>query len=109
MRALELVSKELNHLAAILHVYAGGLNENGNTFTLLIIFIVKSLQKEQNTQIYYYNPQSAGINLQSPQSDSTPWTLILYPTVSRYHQRKKNMIDFRPLEFCDGSKNHCSF
>ena len=23
---LELVSKELNHLAAILHVYAGGLN-----------------------------------------------------------------------------------
>ena len=53
---LELVSKELNHLAAILHVYAGGLNfiiifqkENGNTFTLLIIFIVKSLQKEQNS------------------------------------------------------------
>ena len=55
--SLELVSKELNHLAAILHVYAGGLNifviifqkENGNTFTLLIIFIVKSLQKEQNS------------------------------------------------------------
>ena len=58
------MSKELNHLAAILHVYAGGLNfmklkknnfviifqkENGNTFTLLIIFIVKSLQKEQNS------------------------------------------------------------
>ena len=44
--------------------------ENGNTFTLLIIFIVKSL-------IYCYDPQSAGINLQSPQSDSTPWTLTL--------------------------------
>ena len=56
---LELVSKELNHLVAILHVYAGGFEfyevkkkfviifqkENGNTFTLLIIFIVKSLQK----------------------------------------------------------------
>ena len=58
------MSKELNHLAAILHVYAGGLNfkkyfflfffvmvflkENGSTFTLLI-FIVKSLQKEQNS------------------------------------------------------------
>ena len=54
---LELVSKELNHLVTILHVYAGGLHflkkkvviilkkENGNTFTLLIIFIVKSLQK----------------------------------------------------------------
>ena len=53
--SLELVSKELNHLAAILHVYTGGLNsieikkknviifqeENGNTFTFLIIFIVK--------------------------------------------------------------------
>ena len=26
MEKLELVSKELNHLAAILHVYAGGLN-----------------------------------------------------------------------------------
>ena len=50
---LELVSKELNHLAAILHVYARGLifmnKEKGNTFTLLTIFIVKSLQKEQNS------------------------------------------------------------
>ena len=27
--------------------------------------------------MYYYDPQSAGINLQSPQSDSTPWTLTL--------------------------------
>ena len=26
VKVLELVSKELNHLAAILHVYAGGLN-----------------------------------------------------------------------------------
>ena len=25
----------------------------------------------------YYDPQFAGINLQSPQSDSTPWTLTL--------------------------------
>ena len=31
-------------------------------------------------QIYYYDPQSAGINLQSPQSDSTPWTLTLRQT-----------------------------
>ena len=55
---IELVSKELNHFAAILHVYAWGLNfmknfffqkEKGNTFTLLIICIVKSLQKEQNS------------------------------------------------------------
>ena len=34
----------------------------------LIIFIVKSLQKEQNsTNVLYYDPQSAGINVQSPQ------------------------------------------
>ena len=25
-----------------------------------------------------YDPQSAGINLQSPQSDSTPWILTLF-------------------------------
>ena len=56
---LELVSKELNHLAAILHVHEFYevkkkiviifQKENGNSFTLLIIFIVKSLQKEQNS------------------------------------------------------------
>ena len=48
--------------------------ENGNTFTLLIIFIVKSLQKEQNSTnlLLYYDPQSARINVQSPQSESTP-------------------------------------
>ena len=47
---------------------------------LLIIFIVKSLQKEQNSTnllLHMYDPQSAGINLQLPQSDSTPWTLTL--------------------------------
>ena len=48
-------------MAAILHVYFGFdfyevefffiifQKEKGNTFTLLIIFIVKSLQKEQNS------------------------------------------------------------
>ena len=49
--------------------------ENGNTFTLLIIFIVKSLQKEQNSTNLLLWPQSAGIKLQLPQSDSTPSTL----------------------------------
>ena len=57
---LELVSKELNHLAAILHVYARGfelyevkkkllLFFKKKMEILLIIFIVKSLQKEQNS------------------------------------------------------------
>ena len=55
---IELVSKELNHLAAILHVYAGGLifMENGNTLTLLIIILVKSIQKEQIAKITQYDP-----------------------------------------------------
>ena len=53
---LELVSKELNHLAAIRHFacLCRGFEfyfqkENGSTFTLFIIFIVKSRQKEQNS------------------------------------------------------------
>ena len=37
----------------------------------------KVFKKSKIAQIYYYDPQSAGINLQSPQSDSTPWTLTL--------------------------------
>ena len=45
----------------------------------------KDFKKSKIAQIYYHDPQSAGINLQSPQSDSTPWTL----TVAR------------PLLFCN--------
>ena len=37
----------------------------------------KVFKKSKIAQIYYYDPQSAGINLQSPKSDSTPWTLTL--------------------------------
>ena len=72
-------------MAAILHVCAGRLilmkykeniivfhKEMGNHFKSLIVIIVKSLQKEKIAQITYYEPQSAGINLRSPQSDSTP-------------------------------------
>ena len=43
---------------------------------------MKSLQKEQITQITYYEPQSAGINLQSPQRDSTPRSLTLHQVLS---------------------------
>ena len=41
------------------------------TFPILVF------KKSKIAQIYYYDLQSAGINLQSPQSDSTPWTLTL--------------------------------
>ena len=57
--------------------------ENGNTIALFIIFLVKSLQKEQKAQIMEYKPQSAGINLQSPQSDSTSRRLTLIIWVSK--------------------------
>ena len=36
-----------------------------------------SEKSSKRAKIYYYDPQSARINLQSPQSDSTPWTLTL--------------------------------
>ena len=43
----------------------------------LSFFQRKVFKKSKIAQIYYYDPQSAGINLQSPQSDSTSWTLTL--------------------------------
>ena len=67
---LELVYKELNHLTDILYGYARGLTfmkkqkiiiifqkEKGNTFTLLIISIVKILQKEQRSTNLLYSPE----------------------------------------------------
>ena len=52
-------------------------NENGNTFTLLIIFIVKSLQKEKNsTNLLLWSPICRN-KPASTQSDSTPWKLTL--------------------------------
>ena len=79
---VELVSKELNHLVAILHVYAGGFEfyevkkkifviifqkENGNTFTLFIIFVVKSLQKKQNsTNLQLWPPISRNKSVITP-------------------------------------------
>ena len=44
---------------------------------LLSFLLWKVFKKSKIAQIYYYVPQYAGINLQSPQSDSTPWTLAL--------------------------------
>ena len=38
----------------------------------------KVFKKSKIAQIYYYDFQFAGINLHSPQSDSTPWKLTLF-------------------------------
>ena len=40
----------------------------------------KVLKKWKRGQIYYYDPQSAGINVQSPQCESTPRRLTLQIT-----------------------------
>jgi hypothetical protein len=50
---------------------------------------VKSLQKKKIAQIYYYDPQSDGIKVQSPQSASTSRRLTLvklptYPKIERH-------------------------
>ena len=66
---LELVSKVLNHLAAVFQMEI--------PLHFLSFLKWKVFKKSKIAQIYYYDPQSAGINLQSPQSDSTPWTLTL--------------------------------
>ena len=44
----------------------------------------------------YYDPQSTGINLQSPQSDSTPWTLTLAYFILKF---KKNLAFCYDFEF----------
>ena len=45
-------------------------------------------------QIYYYDPQSAGINVQSPQSESTPRRLTLSntPTYTIFSKTHKSWI-----------------
>ena len=66
--------------------------EKGNTFTLLIIFIVKSLQKEQISQIYYYDPRSAKINVQSTQIESTPRRLNFKENNSKWFSKRRQKI-----------------
>ena len=59
---------------------------------------MKSLQKEQNsTNLLLYDSQSARINLQSPQSDSTPWTLTL--AGGETASKKKKWDDDKPRGF----------
>ena len=54
--------------------------EKATTFTLLIILILKSLKIGLHiiAQICCFDPQSARINVQSPQSASTPRRLTLF-------------------------------
>ena len=55
--------------------------EKANTFTIVIILILKSLQIEHCiAQKCSYDHQSAGINVQSPQSATTPRRLTLHYT-----------------------------
>ena len=69
-------------MAVILHVYVGGL-------------ILKK---------YYYFSKSAGINVQSPQSATTPRTLTLGPAGA---ERAINIRDCRKLSRQQGRKIFC--
>jgi hypothetical protein len=53
------------------------LKRKGKYFYNFNQFYSKVFKKSKIAQIYYYDPQSAGINLQSPQSESTPRRLTL--------------------------------
>ena len=66
--------------------------ENGNTSTLLVIIVVKSLQKEQIAQITKYDPWSAGIYVQWPLSNSTPQV-----TNSMHHFSFSNFYKVAPI------------
>ena len=46
-------------------------------YTFNNFYSEKSSKKSKIAQIYYYEPQSAGLNVQSPQSESTPRRLTL--------------------------------
>ena len=59
----------------------------------------KVFKKSKIAKIYYCDPQSAGINLQSPQSDSTPWTLTLV-TLLKLHG---SSLSYRYFKVTDGS------
>ena len=58
----------------------------------------KVFKKSKIAQIYYCHHQSAGINLQSPQSDSTPWILTLPLSLFSQNQhfslKKKQLMRF---------------
>jgi hypothetical protein len=56
-------------------------------------------------QIYYNDPQSAGINVQSPQSESTPRRLIL----AIRHEKTKNCLRQQELGGLTTPTNMFSF
>ena len=53
-------------------------------------FLVK---KSKIAQIYNYDPQSAGINVQSPKSESTPRRLTLMIIVAQIYQELERVLD----------------
>ena len=74
-------------MAAILNVYAGSLIfvklkknvflKSGKYFYTFNHFYSEKSSKKI-AQVYFYDPQSAGINVQSPQSESTLRRLTLH-------------------------------
>jgi hypothetical protein len=56
---LEFVSKELNHLAAILHVYAGGLNFMKEKIIIFCYYFSKRKWKYAYTFNHFYSEKSS--------------------------------------------------
>ena len=69
-------------MAAILHVIFDFYELKNTLF----------FKKSKLTQIYYYEPQSAGINVQSPQKESTPRRLTLGKGLIFFGQNYENLI-----------------
>ena len=72
--------------------------EKGHNFTLLNIFIVKSLQKEQNsTNLLLWPPiMKEWINVQSSQSQSTPKAKLLLQKLT--HLFAREVLSIKKLE-----------
>ena len=59
---------------------------------ILLHYSEKSSKRaKQHKSTTYYDPQSAGINLQSPQSDSTPWTPLTLEQVVDFLEINKRV------------------
>ena len=68
--------QEVDFYEAIFFFIINFQKEKANTFTLLII-LIEVFKSSYIAKICYYDPQSAGINVQLPQSAATPRRLTL--------------------------------
>ena len=63
----------------------------------------KVFKKRKIAQIYYYGPQSSGINVQSPPSESTPrrLTLLTHLSLGKSIQTLRELVFCNYISFCE--------